>query len=197
MKILIATWLIFFISHSVLAATSVKSFFEKTLKMTPPPEGIGMYHPYRLLFNGVAALLMVFILFFIFKTPSETLFVSNQFVFTIGTGFITAGLWVLKLAFGAINLSSFLGFSAAEESKGLITEGVYAVVRHPIYLGTTILLVGVFLTFPTWTMAVSLVLSIVYIAIGIEFEERKLRQTFGAAYDDFARGKKKFIPFVY
>jgi methanethiol S-methyltransferase len=189
MKIIIALWLLFFISHSVLAASSVKSFFENKLKMTPPQ--------YRLLFNGVAAVLIVAILFYLIKTPSDAVFSSNHFVFGVGCGFVVASLWVLTMAFKNINLSSFLGLSAADESTGLITEGVFKVVRHPIYLGVTILLVGVFLISPTWTVAVSLVLSIVYIAIGIEFEERKLRKIFGTAYDDFARGKKKFIPFVY
>lgn len=189
MAILIALWLIFFISHSVLAATSVKSFFEKKLKMTPPQS--------RLFFNEVSVVLMICILFCIIETPSHAIFHRNHFVLGLGGGFVVASFWIFKMAFKHINLSAFLGFSAADESTGLITEGLYAVIRHPLYFGTTILLVGTFLMLPTWTVGISVLLSLIYIVIGIEFEERKLRQIFGSAYDDFARGKKKFIPFVY
>lgn len=189
MTILIALWLIFFISHSVLAATSVKSFFEKKLKMTPPQ--------YRLFFNEISVILMICILFCMLTTPSDAIFLRNHFVFGLGGGFVAASFWIFKMAFKYINLSAFLGFSTADESSGLITEGLYAVVRHPLYFGTAILLVGFFLMSPTWIVGVSVILSLIYIVIGIEFEERKLRQIFGSAYDDFARGKKKFIPFVY
>ena len=43
----------------------------------------------------------------------------------------------------------------------------------------------------------SVVLSTIYIIISIEFEEKKLRQTYGRAYDDYAFKKKKFILLVY
>jgi protein-S-isoprenylcysteine O-methyltransferase Ste14 len=152
---------------------------------------------YRLFFNEVSVVLMIFIMFCIIETPSDAVFNRNHFVFGIGCGFVVASFLVFKMAFKHINLSAFLGFSAADESTGLITEGLYAVIRHPLYFGTTILLVGVFLILPTWTVSISVLLSMIYIVVGIEFEERKLRQIFGSAYDDFARGKKKFIPFIY
>lgn len=189
MKILIVLWLIFFISHSLLAATGIKSFFEKTLKISPPQ--------YRLLFNAVAIVLLAIIVFQLLKTPSEMVFARSYFIFGMGCGLVVASLWLLKSAFREINLASFLGFSAASESSGLVTTGLYKIVRHPLYFGSPVLLAGIFLMMPTWAIAVSVGFSIVYIIIGIEFEERKLRQVFGSAYDDYALGKKKFLPFIY
>lgn len=189
MKILIVLWLIFFISHSLLAATEIKSILEKKLKISPPQ--------YRLLFNAVATFLLVAIVFQLLQTPSETVFDRSNFIFGVGCGFVATSLWLLKWAFQDINVSSFLGFSAASESSGLVTTGLYKIVRHPLYFSSTVLLVGIFLVLPSWTVAVSVGFSIVYIVIGIEFEERKLRQQFGSAYDDYALGKKKFLPFIY
>lgn len=189
MKILIVLWLIFFISHSLLAATGIKYFFEKKANMSPPQ--------YRLLFNAVAVLLLAVIVFQLLKTPSEQVFDRSNFIFGVGCGFVATSLWLLKWAFQDINLSSFLGFSAASESSGLVTTGLYKVVRHPLYFGSTVLLAGIFLMLPTWTITVSVGFSIVYIIIGIEFEERKLRQQFGSAYDNYVLGKKKFLPFIY
>ena len=189
MKILIALWLLFFISHSLLAATKIKAFFEKNWKIASPQ--------YRLLYNATAALLLISIVFQLLKTPSEKIFEQTNFVFGIGCGFVVAGLWLLKMAFRDIHLSSFLGFSAASESSGLVTTGLYSLVRHPLYFGSTVSFMGIFLIQPTWTIAVSVGLSIVYIIIGIKFEERKLRQLFGSDYENYARGKKKFLPFIY
>lgn len=189
MKILIALWLIFFISHSLFAATKVKAFFEKNLKIAPPQ--------YRLLYNAFAVLILVLIVLQLLKTESEMILKHTEFIFGMGCGIAIGSLWLLKLAAKDIHLPSFLGFSAAPESSGLITTGLYKIVRHPLYFSTTVSLIGLFLMFPTVNVAVSIVFSILYIIIGIEFEEKKLRQTFGATYDHFARGKKKFLPFIY
>lgn len=189
MIILIALWLLFFISHSLLAATKVKAFFENKMKIAPPQ--------YRLLYNAVAAFFLIGIVFQLLKMPSEKIFERTYFTFGIGCGFVVVSLGLLKLAFKNINLSAFLGFSANSESSGLVTTGLYTLVRHPLYFGSTVFFIGIFLVQPTWTIAVSVGFSIVYIIIGIEFEERKLRQVFGSEYEDYARGKKKFLPFVY
>lgn len=189
MKIIIALWLLFFISHSLLAATAVKSFFENKMKIAPPQ--------YRLFYNAIAVVLCAIIVFQILKTDSELIFERTEFMFGMGCGIVVGGVWLLKLAFRNINLSAFLGFSPSSESSGLVTTGLYAVVRHPLYFGTTILLVGIFLILPSWSVAVSVFFMLVYIVVGIEFEEQKLRQIFGSTYTDYARGKKKFLPFIY
>ena len=189
MTILIALWLLFFISHSLLAATKTKTFFENKIKIIPSQ--------YRLLYNAVAVLILVGIVFQLLKTPSVRIFERTNFIFGIGCGVVVASLWLLKTAFRDINLSSFLGFSVDSESSGLVTTGMYVLVRHPLYFASTVFFMGIFLIQPTWTIAVSVGFSIVYIIIGIEFEEHKLRQMFGTDYENYARGRKKFLPFIY
>ena len=116
----------------------------------------------------------------------------------MGATLLMAGLYVMVAAFKRIDFFTFLGLSTKEESpNGLITEGWYKVVRHPLYWGIFLFLNGIFFIKPTGAVLLSVVLSIIYIIIGIEFEEKKLRQTYGRAYDDYAFKKKKFIPLVY
>jgi methanethiol S-methyltransferase len=107
------------------------------------------------------------------------------------------GLLILALTFKRINILSFLGLSQNKESEGLITEGVYQIVRHPLYFGLFLVLMGCFFNVPTQSILFSVVMSIIYIVIGIEFEEKKLRRIFGEEYVKFALNKKKFIPFIY
>lgn len=190
MLILIILWLLFFILHSLLAATKTKVFFAKVLKDN--------FNYYRLIYNIISLILMLLIVGQLWRMESENIFDSTTFFQFMGGTLLAAGLYVVNAAFKRIDFWAFLGFNMQDDSPtGLITEGWYKVVRHPLYWGTFLILNGIFFLKPTVPMLISVLLSIVYIIIGIEFEEKKLRQTFGRAYDDYAFGKKKFIPFIY
>jgi protein-S-isoprenylcysteine O-methyltransferase Ste14 len=74
--------------------------------------------------------------------------------------------------------------------------GLYALVRHPIYLG------WVLMVWPAATMTgtrlVFAALSAAYLVAAIPFEERTLRRDFGPAYDLYARDVRwRIVPFVY
>lgn len=187
---LIILWLIFYVSHSVLAATSVKNFFAKTLGEA--------FSYYRLFYSIVSFLILGLIVIQLLRTESDLIFEPHKFFIVIGCLLILAGFYVVSSAFKNMDLFAFIGLSTREESpQGLITEGWYKVVRHPLYWGTFLFLNGIFFLKPSVTVFVSVVLSVLYIAIGIEFEEKKLRQLYGQTYTDYAFGKKKFIPFVW
>ena len=190
MEILIVLWLLFFISHSVLATPSVKAYFKIKLKEK--------FIHYRLYYNIIAAVLLLLIVLQIFNTKQQFFFEMTLLTYSLGFTLVMAGFIVAQEAFNKMNMRAFFGLdTAGEESQGLITEGVYKIVRHPLYFGLFLFLIGLFWIIPSEDIALCVVLSIVYIAIGIEFEEMKLRQTFGEAYKEYAKNKSKFIPFVY
>lgn len=74
----------------------------------------------------------------------------------------------------------------------LDTGGLYAVVRHPLMTGMIIAF------WATPDMGAShlmfAVAATAYIAVGIRFEERDLRRTFGAAYDAYAARVPALVP---
>jgi protein-S-isoprenylcysteine O-methyltransferase Ste14 len=78
----------------------------------------------------------------------------------------------------------------------LTTSGVYGFVRHPLYFGWALLVCGA----PTMTAtrAVFAIVSTLYVAIAIPWEERALVDTFGAAYEAY-RGKvrSRMVPGLY
>ena len=182
-------WLLFFITHSGFAATSVKAFFEDKLKNN--------YKYYRLFYNGLSLFIVFWIFITLLHLDTPPVLADNALITSFGFDLMLFGFAVLVLTFEHINLLSFLGLSQKEESAGLITEGVYQYVRHPLYSGLFLVLVGLFLSLPTQSVLLSVVMSIIYIVIGIEFEEKKLRRIFGEEYVKFALNKKKFIPFVW
>ena len=74
--------------------------------------------------------------------------------------------------------------------------GAYRLVRHPIYLGTLLLMAAT----PDLTAGRLLftMLSLVYLVVGVALEERSLREAFGPAYETYcARVKWRIIPWVY
>jgi protein-S-isoprenylcysteine O-methyltransferase Ste14 len=77
----------------------------------------------------------------------------------------------------------------------LATKGPYARVRHPIYTG---MLVATGLAISHWIV---LVAAIVVFAIGtwirVRSEERLLRETFGAQFEEYARRVPAVIPGVF
>jgi protein-S-isoprenylcysteine O-methyltransferase Ste14 len=78
----------------------------------------------------------------------------------------------------------------------LDTNGPYALVRHPIYLGWVLYV----MLAPTMngTRLLFAVVSSAYLFLAAPFEERDLRRTFGKAYEEYARKVRwRILPYVY
>ena len=93
------------------------------------------------------------------------------------TGLRQAGWWVPRETAGTSELK---------------VDGLHAVVRHPLMTG----LVLAFWATPQMGASHLLfaVLMTAYVAVGIRFEERDLRRTFGAAYDAYAARVPALLP---
>ena len=78
----------------------------------------------------------------------------------------------------------------------LSRNGLYGLVRHPIYLGWVLIVWAT--PVMTGTRLVFAAVSTAYLVAAIPFEERDLRRTFGPAYADYARHVRwRMLPFVY
>jgi len=86
---------------------------------------------------------------------------------------------------------------ATDPIAGLITTGPYRFVRHPIYLGLSMLALGEALAFASWPSIV-----VVFFAIVPTFvwrasaEERLLTDTFGDRYEHYRKQTKMIIPYL-
>jgi protein-S-isoprenylcysteine O-methyltransferase Ste14 len=84
------------------------------------------------------------------------------------------------------------------EGHKLATQGPYARVRHPIYTGMLGMLIATGLSISHW---IALLAAIVVFAIGtlirVRIEERLLRETFGARFEEYARQVPALIPGVF
>jgi protein-S-isoprenylcysteine O-methyltransferase Ste14 len=81
------------------------------------------------------------------------------------------------------------------EGHELITQGPYALVRNPIYLGMFGLMVATGLAYTTWwALLVAVVIFLIGNRIRIRSEEKLLRETFGVQFDEYASRVPAFFP---
>ena len=78
----------------------------------------------------------------------------------------------------------------------LIVDGPYALVRHPIYTGILLALIGTALAVGEWRAALAVVLAGVAFWRKLTIEEAVMRRQFGEAYARYAARVPALIPFV-
>ncbi|MGA3292886.1 MAG: isoprenylcysteine carboxylmethyltransferase family protein [Candidatus Acidiferrales bacterium] len=84
------------------------------------------------------------------------------------------------------------------EGHELVTTGPYAIVRNPIYLSMLGMYLASALAVSRWQALLGgLVVFLAGTAIRVRAEERLLRETFGAAFDDYARRVPAFLPRLF
>jgi len=113
----------------------------------------------------------------------------------IGGILILAGLIVGAIAFFQLG-PGFTPFTQPKEEGRLVTQGIYHIVRHPLYCSTILLAFGWSLIWGTlWGVILSCIL--VFILDGkAKLEEELLTQKY-PEYADYKRHVNKFIPFIY
>ena len=76
----------------------------------------------------------------------------------------------------------------------LLTDGVYAYTRNPMYLGHLIFMLGLAVTFWSWFALVLLVVNAIWFHRRVIGDEARLRAQFGTEYTDYQARVKRWIP---
>jgi protein-S-isoprenylcysteine O-methyltransferase Ste14 len=79
--------------------------------------------------------------------------------------------------------------------EGLVTTGIYAYTRNPMYFGAIIMILGWFLIFPFTFILISTFLFLVLFYITAKSEEKQLIQTYGKKYLKYKSKVPLFIPY--
>lgn len=104
----------------------------------------------------------------------------------LSTVLIAAGFYLLY--------RSWLVLYAAQRDNRLATEGPYARVRHPQYIGFVLILTGFLLQWPTLlTVLMYPILVVMYVKLAGR-EEREIEARFGDAYRAWAAVTPGFVP---
>jgi protein-S-isoprenylcysteine O-methyltransferase Ste14 len=83
-----------------------------------------------------------------------------------------------------------------KESCELVTHGIYAYVRHPMYLSVLLMMLGVALIYFTY-YEFFLYLCLVVVMLTKLFYEEHLWQCHSAEYEAYKKRTKRLLPFVF
>ena len=116
----------------------------------------------------------------------------------VATAALAVGsVWLVRSALGTLGAQWSLTARVLADHK-LIMAGVYGRVRHPIYTGMLGMLLATGLAASHWAgLLAGLIVFWTGTLIRVRSEERLLRATFGAQYDDYARRVPAVIPGIY
>ena len=76
----------------------------------------------------------------------------------------------------------------------LVSRGVYRYIRHPIYMGDILLLVGLEMALDSW-LVIAILLMVPAILFQAVREERLLARNL-AGYGEYCQRTKRFLPFI-
>lgn len=86
------------------------------------------------------------------------------------------------------------GFETMPEA--IVQNGPYAYTRNPMYLGDLIFTLGLALTLHSRVSLLLFVINAAMLQQRVYEDEARLANKFGAAYENYARRVKRWIPFV-
>lgn len=177
-------WIIYFILHSALAADTVKLFFQRNSGRR--------FRYYRIVYSIVSSVGLLVILIYQGTIPSILLFTGTDLTRYLSLTLATVGVIIISMAFREHRFLSFIGLN--EEVIEFRRSGILNYVRHPIYSGTILIMVGIFVFNPTLASIISLGCVLLYLPIGIYLEENKLIRLYGDRYLTYKKEVPALIP---
>ncbi len=119
------------------------------------------------------------------------------FVSTLGLILFIAGWWIVSLVFKENAFAAPVVKHQEERGQKVIDTGVYGVVRHPMYAGAVLLMVGMPLWLESYAAALLAIIPIGILIVRILIEERFLKREL-KGYEAYTKKvRHRLIPFIW
>jgi protein-S-isoprenylcysteine O-methyltransferase Ste14 len=135
---------------------------------------------------------MVFAAAFDLPNVSKQTFFHSEGIAWIGVGLCLAGLAVLLLSLNSFGQSFRVGIDVDHADK-LVTTGIFALSRNPIYVAFGCVLIGQFLVFPNWILLVYLVAGTWLFHRQVLREEDFLQKHYGQEYVEYCNRARRYL----
>jgi protein-S-isoprenylcysteine O-methyltransferase Ste14 len=118
-------------------------------------------------------------------------------VSSLGLALAIAGGWTAYLALRENAFAALAVKHQEERQHTVIDTGVYSIVRHPLYAGDALVMVGIPLWLESYAAALLASVPIATVALRILFEERFLRRELEGYEAYTQRVRYRLIPFLW
>ncbi|RKX25867.1 MAG: hypothetical protein DRP45_04925 [Candidatus Zixiibacteriota bacterium] len=144
---------------------------------------------------GQVVLLVIFLIVWI--ADSFFLNYTNQYVEFVSL-YIRLPLGIMILACSGYFARTGLNivFGKVQETPHVIRKGVFGIVRHPIYLSTTLLYLGLIITTFSLSSVGVWIITIIFYHFIARYEEKLLLKKFGQEYRDYMDEVPMWIPWT-
>lgn len=184
--LLALSWTVYLFSHSLFASLQFKEFFKKYFSV------LNKYYRILYSFFSLAGLILLLILN---ASKTSYLFQNTMFIKYLSMAITAFGVIIIRAAFRSYSLKSFLGVTP--ETNTFSETGILKHIRHPIYSGMILIIIGFFLFSPTVSSLVTMICVFTYLPIGIILEERKLVSLHGETYLDYKKRVPPLFPLFW
>lgn len=123
-------------------------------------------------------------------------FAGLDFLRYAGLALYAGGNAVSIFALRALG-KQYSGYITLQENHQLVDTGIYAVIRHPIYLRILMVSAGLPLLFRSWLFLPAMVLGALFASYRIGQEEKLLATAFGERYSAYSSRTSRLIPYLY
>lgn len=183
---------VFALHHSVFARTRLKSWVRD--HTSPWLE--------RSIYTWISSVLFVAVCWLWLPVPGELYRLTGWWRW-IGLAAQLAGIVLTILGARALDVLELAGVrpllgtaQGHARATPLVTSGAFGLVRHPLYFGWALFVFGA--PSMTATRATFAIVSTVYLAIAIPWEERSLIATFGQDYERYRKNVRwRMVPWIY
>lgn len=116
-------------------------------------------------------------------------------VIVIGDALVAVGLGISMLV---VTQNSYAAASVTVEAgQKVITTGLYGFVRHPMYVGALIMMVGIPLALDSWWGLVILIPGVIGLVLRILDEEKMLNQELDGYSEYMQKVHYRLVPYVW
>jgi protein-S-isoprenylcysteine O-methyltransferase Ste14 len=119
-------------------------------------------------------------------------FFQSEAIAWAGVFLCFAGLALLLLSLVSFGASFRVGIDV-EHADALVTTGIFAFSRNPIYVAFGLVLLGEFLVFPNWILLIYLVAGVWLLHRQVTREEDFLRRRYGEAYAAYCQRVPRYL----
>ena len=181
----VAVFAVFALHHSLFARESIKRRVARVL-------------PDRLLrsFYVWTASVLLLVVLSLWQRVAGDVYIVTGWRAIAHAAVQLSGLWLIARSVAKIDPLELAGIKPASGSDSLQIAGPYRWVRHPLYLGWLLAVLGAaHMTADRLTFAA---LTTGYLLVAIPWEERSLLRTFGESYARYQRLVRwRIVPYLY
>jgi protein-S-isoprenylcysteine O-methyltransferase Ste14 len=115
----------------------------------------------------------------------------------LGLIFFIAGWWIISVTFKANTFAIPVVKHQADRQQTVIDTGVYGIVRHPMYAGVALEMIGMSLWLESYVAALLAIVPISLLVVRISFEEQFLKQEL-KGYDAYTeKVRYRLLPYLW